>query len=410
MTRKVICAIFLLASVAAAQPKRADPPALPQSGMPFLATDAQGGVLLSWIDPAPKDQNSLRYAKWTGAGWSAANTIASGKNWFINWADFPAIAALPDGSLLAHWLTRNAGAKSYGYGLRVARKAGGSEQWNQIFSASLDNTSDYAGFLSFAVNGNSAGAIYLAPPPDAPKTGPKGNAHDGDDEVEHRKTLRYVSFAPDGKVLHDRELDADTCSCCQTTVVPTSKGVLAAYRDHLDGEIRDIAVTRMVDGVWTRPEPLHRDGWKINACPTDGPSAAARGDNVAVAWFTRAQDKPRVQLALSSDAGVTFSEPVRLDDGNPVGRASASVFDDASYLIAWLERREDGKADLRLRRVDRGGAKHPSVTAATVSAGRSTGLPRLVVSGDQIILAWRDEQVRAAWYSRADYLRLEQKH
>ena len=290
------------------------------------------------------------------------------------------------------------------------RSGRASEPWNQIFSASLDNTSDYAGFLSFAVNGNSAGAIYLAPPPDAPKTGPKGNAHDGDDEVEHRKTLRYVSFAPDGKVLHDRELDADTCSCCQTTVVPTSKGVLAAYRDHLDGEIRDIAVTRMVDGVWTRPEPLHRDGWKINACPTDGPSAAARGDNVAVAWFTRAQDKPRVQLALSSDAGVTFSEPVRLDDGNPVGRASASVFDDASYLIAWLERREDGKADLRLRRVDRGGAKHPSVTAATVSAGRSTGLPRLVVSGDQIILAWRDEQVRAAWYSRADYLRLEQKH
>ena len=402
MYNKVLATIILFAAAAGAQPKPADPPALAQSGMPFLTVDAEGGVLLSWTDPVPTDQNALRYAKWTGSGWSAARTVASGKNWFINWADFPAIAALPDGSLLAHWLTRSPGAKTYGYGIRVARKAPNSDQWKQIFGAGLDNQIDYAGFLSFAVTGNSAGAVYLAPPPDAPKAGPQGEAH-----VEHRKTLRYVSFSPEGKVLSDRELDADTCSCCQTTVISTSKGLLAAYRDHLPGEIRDIAITRMVDGAWSQPAPLHRDGWMINGCPTDGPSAAARGDSVAVAWFTRAQDTPRVQVAISADAGATFAEPLRLDQGDPVGRASTTVFDDSSYLIAWLERRGDGKADLLLRRVARNGTKYPFVKATSVSAGRSAGLPRVAVAGDQIILAWRDEQVRAAWYSRADYLAAE---
>ena len=124
--RRLFSTVILLVTAAGAQLRQADPPTLPQSGMPFLAVDSQGGVLISWIDPLPKDQNSLRYARWTGNGWSSLNTIASGKNWFINWADFPAIAALPDGSLLAHWLTHGPGAVNYGYGLRVYAKLPGA--------------------------------------------------------------------------------------------------------------------------------------------------------------------------------------------------------------------------------------------------------------------------------------------
>ena len=42
---------------------------------------------------------------------------ASGDDWFVNWADFPSVIALPDGSLAAHWpagmnswMNANAGA------------------------------------------------------------------------------------------------------------------------------------------------------------------------------------------------------------------------------------------------------------------------------------------------------------
>jgi hypothetical protein len=68
-----------------------------------------------------------------------------------------------------------------------------------------------------------------------------------------------------------------------------------------------------------RRRTLHADGWKIDYCPVNGPAAGAIGDTVAVAWFTGAQDTSRVRVAFSTDAGATFSAPVRADDGLPAG-------------------------------------------------------------------------------------------
>lgn len=82
----------------------------------MLAAGADGSLFLSWIDLQSEPDNVLRFARWAGSGWEKPQTIAQGKNWFINWADFPALQVLPDGSMLAHWLTKAEGAESYGYG------------------------------------------------------------------------------------------------------------------------------------------------------------------------------------------------------------------------------------------------------------------------------------------------------
>jgi hypothetical protein len=275
-----------------------DPPAEAESGMAFLTSDKAGSAYVSWIDPLPGGGHAVRHARWTGQRWSAAGTIASGKNWFVNWADFPSLAVFPDGSMMAHWLTKSPGAGAYGYGIRVARKPAGSTLWNEIFGAGLDNREDYAGFLSFVGMGNSAGAVYQSPP-----SGGGAHIHAGSTVAEHRKTLRFVDFSHGGAVKSDREIDVDTCSCCQTTAVSTSKGVVVAYRDHMPGEIRDISVVRLVNGVWTQSQPLYRDGWTINGCPTEGPSAAAQGESIGIAWLTRAQENPRVQMAVYQQQG-----------------------------------------------------------------------------------------------------------
>lgn len=401
--------ITACAAVTQAQVQRIDPPALKDSGMAYLTSDAKGGAYLSWIDPLAGGGHALRYSRWNGAAWSSANTIASGQGWFVNWADFPALAVTPDGSMLAHWLTKSEGAGTYGYGIRVARKAPGSNTWKQIFGANLTDKEDYAGFLSFVVTGNTAGAVYLAPPPNAERSAAAHN-HDAHDagEVEHRKTLRYAAFNANGTVASDREIDADTCSCCQTTVVSTPAGLLAAYRDHAPGEIRDIAVVRLVNGKWTEPKPLNRDGWKINGCPTEGPSAAVQGERLGIAWLTRAQDKPRIQMSLSANSGAAFGEPIRIDDGNPYGHPNVTLFDEQHYLVAWLERVPQG-AELRMRRVSMTGVMSPSVTLANVAAARSAGLPKIVVTGNQLLLAWRDDRVHAGVLLKSQFLSLENR-
>lgn len=385
MIIRAALAAAVFATIAAAQPVRLDPPAQPESGMPFLTTAADGTLYLSWLDPH-NGGHALRFSRLQGGKWSPPETIAAGKNWFVNWADFPSLSVQPDGTMLAHWLSRSAGGGKFGYGIRVARRTAGA--WREIHGMSLDEKDDYAGFLSFA----GTGAVYLSPPAGAPPA-----AHSGHGEHGHRKTLRFLQLHADGRAATDIELDADVCSCCQTALARTASGLIAAYRDHSPGEIRDISVVRFVNGAWTGPHTLHADGWRINGCPTEGPSIATAGaGRVAIAWLTRANAQPKVQLTLSSDDGARFSTPVRLDSGNPLGRPSLAPLHNGAYLAAWLEKTHGVRAEIRLRHVSANGVAGPAVTVAEVPASRTTGFPKVAVSGGQIVLAWRDERVRAA--------------
>ncbi|MFN7938241.1 MAG: hypothetical protein U0R19_33240 [Bryobacteraceae bacterium] len=375
-----------------AEIRQIDPPAGAQSGMPFLTNGPDGAVYLSWIDPLNDKQHALRFARWTGSGWSQPETAAQGLNWFVNWGDFPSLAVLPDGTMLAHWLTKNQVGGKYGYGIRVARRDAATRQWNEIHGMSLQEQEDYAGFLTFVPN--QAAAVYLAPPADGGH-GSHGEQH------SHRKTVRFVSFTAAGKLISDKELDADACSCCQTAVGKTRGGLIAAYRDHLPGEIRDISVVRFADGAWTQPRVLHPDGWKINGCPTDGPAMSSADRNVAITWLTRAEDVPKIQVTLSTDEGRTFGPPQGVDGGNPAGRPAITAYG-SGYLIVWLEKTSASEAEIRARRMAPDGTLYPAFFVATASSGRATGFPKVAVSGDQVLFAWRAERVRAALLTKKE--------
>src|SRR5688572_19034210 len=87
------------------------------AAQPDLSVAPDGDLLLSWIEKTT-DGHRLRFARHEGddpaTGWSPASTVAAGDDWFVNWADFPALQALPDGSLWAHALVRN-GEATYAY-------------------------------------------------------------------------------------------------------------------------------------------------------------------------------------------------------------------------------------------------------------------------------------------------------
>ncbi|MCI0342711.1 MAG: hypothetical protein L0216_16485 [Planctomycetales bacterium] len=121
----------------------------------------------------------------------------------------------------------------------------------------------------------------------------------------------------------------------------------------------------------------------------NGPRAASRGEEVAVAWFTAAGG-PRVLAARSRDGGKSFGEPAVVSAGDPIGRADAAYLSDGSLLVSWLERVGD-KAELRVRRLAPDGAISEPATAATVPDSRASGFPRLAaLPGGGALLAWTD--------------------
>jgi hypothetical protein len=380
----ILAATGFVAQGFSASPLPLDVPASATSGMYAMTEGADGKIYLAWIESAAK-LSTLKFSKLDTNKWSEPRTIASGDNWFVNWADHPTLTALKDGTLLAHYLVNNTGAAAkYGYHLRMSRSTDSGKTWKEIYHAK-EADADYSGFVSLLPEGAGFSAIYLSPGPAAP-------AGDAGYEGGHLKGLSVAHFGPNAILTSDTVIDPDTCSCCTTSVVQTSDGPIAAYRDH-QGEIRDISVVRFRGGKWSEPTTVNADGWKINACPTNGPVLAASGRRVAIAWFTAANDAPHVRLAFSEDAGVSFKATSAVDGGNPVGWPAIVMLDDGSAVVSWLENTGGGNGQVRIRRVWPSGKIGAAVSVAAGPAGRATGVPQMVKNGNSLIVAWRAERV-----------------
>jgi hypothetical protein len=364
-------------------------PAAPGSGEPNLAAGPDGRVYLSWLEPAGDAGHALRFSTLDGEEWSPPRTIVKRSDLFINWADFPSVVPLSERRLAAHWLQRS-GSATYAYGVRIAQSSDGGETWSAPVVPHRDDTPTEHGFVSLFPFRDSLGAIWL----------------DGRNFARVAKgqtanmMLLTASVAPEGRVGAERVLDDRVCDCCQTSIALASSGPVVVYRDRLEGEIRDISLVRWSNSGWTTSTVVHGDGWKIDACPVNGPAIAADGQRVAVAWFTSAHDTARVYLARSDDAGATFGPPVRIDDGRPVGRVDVELDDRGAAVVSWMEFTSGQQADVRARYVDPDGARSASTIVARSTGARASGFPRMIAAGDELIFAWTDAstpaQVRVA--------------
>ena len=372
-----------------------DVPTGPGAAESNLAVGPDGRVYLSWLEPASDSAMALRFASFDGKTWNPVRTVRTGRDFFVNWADFPSVAAQANGRLAAHWLQRH-GASSYAYDVRIATSSDGGATWGMPFAPHKDRSATEKGFVAMWREGSGFGAVWLDGRK-ADRAGPN---------PKQEMMLFTATFDAKGVPDPEVQLDARTCDCCQTTAAVASTGPIVAYRDRSLTETRDIYVTRRVRGAWSEPKPVFADGWVINACPVNGPSLDANGKRVVLAWFTAAGDVPHVKVAFSSDAGDTFGAPVVVDEGNPAGRVGAVVLDDGSAIISWLERTRGDTASVRARRISEKGVG-PAVTIAASSAARASGFPRMVRAGNQLYFAWtvpgRPSTVRVARASTADF-------
>ena len=134
--------------------------------------------------------------------------------------------------------------------------------------------------------------------------------------------------------------------------------------------------------------PVHADGWTINGCPVNGPAVAARDRHVAVAWFTASAGDGRAFVAFSDDAGRTFGAPVRVDDAACSGHVDVELMSDGSAAVSWTERADEG-AQVKMRRIQPGGNRSPSVRVAEVSREE---YPRLAHAPGELLVSWSETE------------------
>ncbi len=350
------------------------------SAEPHLATANDGAVVMSWLEPYD-DGVALRWSTLNGNQWSEVRTIASGKNWFVNWADFPSVEPIDDTLWAAHWLVKRPGG-TYAYDVTMAISRDSGDTWSEPFVPHQDGTATEHGFVSLFPWQGDVGALWL----DGRATQAEGDEHGHGGGM----TLRAAAIDSDLAPRNKTEVDGLVCDCCQTDVAIAASGPVAVYRNRTDDEVRDIYVTRAVNGVWHDGVPVADDGWEIAGCPVNGPAIAAEGERLGVAWFTAASGETKVRFARSLDSGATFGDPIDIALDRPIGRVDTVLLADGSAIVSWLRAAQGTAGEICVRSVSIDGEMGPVHVIASTAAGRMSGFPQMVLRGEDVILAWTD--------------------
>jgi hypothetical protein len=381
MNRAFALIVFLLLGACASKEVVELPtPVIVGSAEPFLFTDEAGQVYLSWVEKQDS-LSSLKYSKWDLGVWSEPNLIAAGKNWFVNWADYPMLTVNKE-KFIAHFLAKS-GDGTFAYDVNLTTSDNGVD-WNVPFVIHDDQKQVEHGFVSLLPYGDNFLVAWLDGRNTAIEDMENMDHHDGHHGV---MTLRAAIVDSSGKKLNEWELDSRTCDCCQTAEALTSNGPVVVYRDRSENEIRDISITRFINGEWTTPQSVYSDNWKISGCPVNGPRVAARDNNLVVAWFTLADNEPMVNVIFSQDGGKSFGRPFRVDSGNPIGRVDVVLMSDAEAVVSWME-----SGSVKLVRIDKDGVKSDMTLVANTSDSRSSGFPQLTKAGNDLLVAWTDDK------------------
>jgi hypothetical protein len=330
--------------------------------------------VLTWHEPVAGERHALRFAVRSAGTWSAPATIRESERFFVNWADFPSLLETGSGLWLVHWLEKTA-ARPYAYHVMLAISRDQGRTWSPPFRAHSDESPTEHGFVAMSQD-RQGGAVLMWL---------DGRNMQG--EERGAMTVHAVRLDANGVLGDEVLVDDRVCECCQVAMTRTASGLIAAYRDRSEVEIRDIAVVRQVNGRWSEPRVVAPDGWEIRGCPVNGPALAAEGDTVLLVWYTGAAQEPRVYAAVSRDGGATFGPRVRVDQGNTLGRVHAAAIGNGAFVVAWLDRHGASDAVWRVRRIAATGRTGPARDIATVSAVRQAGFPRLAWTGESLLLA-----------------------
>jgi len=338
---------------------------------------SDGSLSLSWISSKEENEASLNYSQYIEGRWIKPQIIASGSNWFINWADFPAHAINQDLIITSHLKKSASGKYTYDVVLNLQKLSG--EKIKEDFLLNTDGIKAEHGFVSIIANNKKGFFITWL---DGRNTIEK--KIDGDHKP---MTIRFAEITDKGDVIKESELDASTCDCCQTSIAITDDGPIVVYRDRGEKEVRDIYSVKNINGTWEEPNEVHDDGWIINGCPVNGPKVAVNSKDLAVAWFTVSNGNPLVNVSFSKNNGNSFGAPLKVNDHVALGRVDVSFLNDEEVIVSYMEVDDIGTY-LRIKKVSFDGKISEPITISKIDGGRNTGVPQLEIIDSDIFIVW----------------------
>ena len=365
------------------------PSAQTESRFPRIAYSKSEHLTASWFEQVDHLNWSVMGSVYSNDTWTEPFVISIDSSFFVNWADFPSLNKISDDTLVAHWLKKS-GAGTYDYDIHLSFSYDNGLSWSKSEIPHTTTTKGEHGFVSISIGDKKHDLVWLD---GREMLMEHGNNEYGQMNLYHREFTNY------GELGSEYLIDPKVCECCPTSSVLFEDTLVVAYRDRSDEEIRDIYIARKTGDTWEPSYPIHNDGWKIAGCPVNGPMLSIRSNQIAIAWYTAANDKAKVYVAYSDDLGKTFSNPIRVDNGMPLGRVDLEWINDDEVLVSWIESSEQS-SNIVVRKVKNDLTMRDKIVIAEVSKGRISGYPQMEILKDQILFAWTEISTKTSVASK----------
>lgn len=265
----------------------------------YLTQDKAGNPVISWVEIDSTTQNKQFYFAELDTltnKFSTPVAVPIPQNTSIHEEGMPKIAFKGDGTVFALFETSEPlkGSK-WGVGdVRFIQSFDRGESWTMPHSIA---PKDYRNQLSSSFSSLtrlSNGEIGVAWLSTSATPGQMGRP------VKYAETIGADSLG------HRAIIDTQACECCRTAISADASGnVVVAYRDLLDGQVRDISVSisRNNGTSFSAPVLFSEDNWVVNGCPHNGPSVVSSGESIFITWFTGRKDKIGVSYAELGESG-----------------------------------------------------------------------------------------------------------
>ena len=342
------------------------------------------GFMMIWYE----GDKHIVMSEFTGEKWTPKDTVVSSERFFKNWADLPQIFHIGNDTFALSWLEMS-GERTYDYDVKVAMSVDRGKTWSDPVIPHRDGVKGEHGFVSFFKYLGETGLIWLDSRAMVPS----------DVSLSSGGMRLYAStINPNGNLGPEIMLDDMVCECCPTSAVNTIEGPLIAYRDRSMDEVRNIQLA-FVNG--TRLQyPINEDGWVIPGCPVNGPKMAVNGDKVAIVWYTAPNYEPKVNMAFSKDGGISFGNPIQIDNGYAIGRVDVLWLDKESVIVSWLEEKSDN-GELILKSLNAENGSISFQTSFPINSGRGSGYPKLAKTDDRVFITWtktgKESGIQSEW-------------
>ena len=335
---------------------------LDESGRLWIAKVENQDLLVFWSDDDGKNFSSPVLVTP-----EPENILADGEN-------RPKIAVADDGTVLLTWVQSL--PQKYSGNIRFARSTDSGRTFSPPITLNDDGRITSHRFASMATDGTGRVVVAWLDARDRDMAKERGEAFSGVSIYTARSSDNGASFGP------NRQFETHTCECCRIALTWTPEGPVVFWRNIFGTNTRDFAIANLDKGSVRRATD---DEWQIDACPHNGGGiASGYGDQLHLVWFT---DGAARRGMFYKHIDGNWQSP-RMPVGNPSAQAShASVAAlGKTVLLTWRE--FDGNSySAELMYSTDAGSSWSRPMRLMESAG-ATDYPVPLIDGKKIFIVW----------------------